>query len=204
MRHHAEHIARGVEHPGDAPLRSVDLLAVAEGHAAFALEPVERFAIGEVVAVMVRHWQTDHLSGLVARGKQRLVVFDHQRHRTAGEGELRVAHERAGQQTAFGQHLEAVAHAEHRHTAIGCGHHRTHDRAARRHRAATQVVAIGKAAGQGDEVELLGQVGIAMPHANCRGAGHLLKGNRHVPVAVRSGECDDRGAHQACSSFSIR
>ncbi len=65
-----------VEHPGDVAARAVDLLGVAERHAALALEPVERRLVGEVVAVVVRHREADRLPGLVAGGEQRLAVLD--------------------------------------------------------------------------------------------------------------------------------
>src|SRR3546814_4975372 len=43
-----------VEHAGDAALRAVDIFGIAEGDAAFAFEPVERIAVGKVIAVVVR------------------------------------------------------------------------------------------------------------------------------------------------------
>ena len=52
--HHAEHVPGGIEHARDLPRRAVDVAGVAERDAAFAFEPVERFGVGEVIAVVVR------------------------------------------------------------------------------------------------------------------------------------------------------
>ncbi len=54
MRHQAEHVAGRVENAGYAPRRTVHLAGIAEGDPAFALEPVERFGIGLVIAVVMR------------------------------------------------------------------------------------------------------------------------------------------------------
>ena len=70
VRHHAQHIALGVEYAGDVARRSVDVLIVAERDLAFALDPVERRGIGEIVAVMMRHRNADRLA---LRGTERRV-----------------------------------------------------------------------------------------------------------------------------------
>ena len=60
MGHQAEHGARLVEDAGDVAARAVGIgfgvtwpcgVAIAEGDAAFAFEPVERLVVGEIVAV---------------------------------------------------------------------------------------------------------------------------------------------------------
>jgi hypothetical protein len=130
--HHAQHVAAIVEHAGDIALRTVDRFGIAERHAAFAFQPVERFGIGVIVAVMVRDRDVDPLARVVAGGEQRLAGFDLQRHVAADEADAGIAHQRAGQQAGFGQHLKAVAHAQHRHAAFGGADHRriTGERAA--------------------------------------------------------------------------
>src|SRR3712207_5761948 len=48
MRHHPEDVAAVIEDAGYVTCRSIDFAAVAEGHTAFAFQPVERFGIGRV------------------------------------------------------------------------------------------------------------------------------------------------------------
>ncbi len=146
----------------------------------------------------------DFLPRLVTAGKQRLAVLDPQRHGAADEGLAGIAHQRAGQQAGFGEHLESVAHAEHGHAAFRLALDAAHDRAVRRHRAGAQIIAIGKTAGQGDEVEPLGKVGIAMPDAQRGVAGDLFDRHRHVAVAIRAGKGDDGGAEAHQPTFSMR
>src|SRR3546814_5562416 len=69
----------------------------------------------------------------------------------------------AGQQAGLRQHLEAVADAEHRHALVGARDDLLHHRRVGRHGAAAQVVAVGEAAGQHDEVDLL-EVAVLVPH----------------------------------------
>jgi hypothetical protein len=106
----------------------------------------------------------------------------------ADEADAGIAHQCAGQQARFGQDLEAVAHAQHRHAAPGRFDHGLHDRRTRRHGARAQIVAIGKPAGNGDEIKAFGQAGVAVPHAVHRAAADLFHCHRHVAVAVRSGK----------------
>ena len=68
-----------------------------------------------------------------------------------------VAHQRAGQHPGLGEHLEAVADADHRNAAARRLLDRLHDRRAGRHRAGAEVVAVGEAAGNADEVDAVGQ-----------------------------------------------
>ena len=91
--------------------------AIAEGHAALAFEPVERRCVGLVIAVVVRDRDEDVLARIILRGEQALAVLDLQRHRPADEVEAGVAHQRARQKPRLGQHLEAVADAQHGHAA---------------------------------------------------------------------------------------
>ena len=73
---------------------------IAERHAAFAFEPVERGVVGEVVAVMVRDRDARSSDPAHSRGEQRLRVFDRQRHVAADEADAGIAQQRAGQQPA--------------------------------------------------------------------------------------------------------
>ena len=75
----------------------------------------------------------------------------------------RVAHQDARQQAAFAENLETVADAEHIAAARGMGAHRVHDLGAAGDGAAAQIVAIGKTAGQDDEIGSGGQIVIVVP-----------------------------------------
>src|SRR3546814_8922922 len=76
MRHHAEHIARIVEHARDAPRRSVDAIGITERDAPFALDPVERRRIGEIIAVVMRDGRSEeHTSELQSLMRISYAVF---------------------------------------------------------------------------------------------------------------------------------
>ena len=92
MRHHAEDIARIVEDAGDVPRGSVDLTGIAEGYAAFALDPVERVRVVLLIAVLVSDRDRDFLARRIGAGEDRLAVFDLQADRAANEVEAGIAH----------------------------------------------------------------------------------------------------------------
>jgi len=70
-----------------------------------------------------------------------------------------------------------------------------HDRRMRRHRAATQIIAVGKAAGNNDQIEVR-QFGVAVPDFERRFAGQALKCVEYVLFAVGAGKNDDGGEHR--------
>src|SRR3546814_13821662 len=69
-----------------------------ERDAPFALDPVERRRIGEIIAVVMRDGDIDLLARVIGGGEQRLAVLDRQRHGAADEVEPGVAHQRDGVQ----------------------------------------------------------------------------------------------------------
>ena len=81
----------------------------------------------------------------------------------ADEAPPRVAHQHARQQSRLAEDLEAVADAEHQPAARGVGAHRVHDPRPRGDRAAAQIIAIGEAAGQHDEIGSRRQSVIVVP-----------------------------------------
>ena len=121
----------------------------------------------------------------------------------AYEAQIGVAHQHAGQQAGFAQDLEAVADAEHEPAARGVGPHRVHDTGPPGDGAAAQVVAVGEAAGQHDEVGAARQLALGVPDRRDPGAG-LAQRPRDVAVAVRAGEDDDGGFHGALSRVMSR
>src|SRR3982074_2872988 len=66
---------------------------------------------------------------------------------------------------------------------------------ARRTRAARQIVAIGKAAGQADQIGV-GQASLAMPDPRRLMAGGALRRHADIVLAVRAGKNDDDGFHR--------
>ena len=109
------------------------------------------------------------------------------------EAQRGVAQQGAGQDAGLGEDLEAVAHAEQVAAARDMLAHRGHHRRMRRHRAAAQIVAVGEAAGDHDQVEA-GEVGLLVPDHARRGA-RAGQRDRHVALAVDAGEDDDAGFH---------
>ena len=150
--HQAQHVALGAQDPGDVGGRAVGVVAIAEGDAVLALEALQAIRIDNVVAVMVCHRQPDRCVA-IARGERagRVTV---ELDEAADEAQVGIADQRTRQQAGFGQDLEAVVDAEHGGSGLGAPHHLAHHGAVGRHRTATQVVAVGEAAGHPDQVEL--------------------------------------------------
>ena len=197
--------ARLVVDAGDVVARAVGIglrgdgaarLAIAEGDAAFAFEPLERGVVGEVAAVLVGDRESDDLAALVAARVDRIVPLDAQSHVAADEFERGVAHQHAGQQPRLGQHLEAVADAEHRGSGARARHHFAHDRRMRRHGAGAEIIAVGEAARQHDQIACR-QHAVAVPDHGRRLARGGFERDRRVAVAIRSGKDDDARFHAA-------
>ena len=153
--------------------------------AAFTLEPVERLLVGEVIAVVMRHRNTDRLALVIAAREQRLAVLDFQCNGAADEILAGIAHQAPGGSPASvstGNRCTPstgfrVPTALDRRASPGCSPPSP----------GPQVIAIGETAGQGDEIEPLGQFGIGMPDLG----GALPRPfdrHRHVAIAVRPGK----------------
>ena len=80
----------------------------------------------------------------------------------ADELEAAIADERAGQQAAFDQDLEAVADAEHQPAIGGELLHRLHHGRELGDGAAAQIIAVGEAAGQNHRIDVA-QAGRVVP-----------------------------------------
>src|SRR3546814_15843220 len=74
---------------------SSDVCSSDLGDAAFAFEPVERIAVGKVIAVVVGDGDADQFALPIAAGKRALAVVDRQRDITADEVEAGISHQRA-------------------------------------------------------------------------------------------------------------
>src|ERR1043165_189678 len=209
VRHQAEDVELLVEHARDPVGRAVDVpfrvalavrIGVAEQYAPFRFEPADRAFAGEVIALAVRHRYADHLAGIVAARERRVGALDLQMHVAAEELHAGVAQQHAGQELGLAQNLEAVAHAHHQGALARVAAHRLHDRRMRGDRAAAQVIAIGEAAGQHDEVGACRKLAFAMPHHRGRAPRDELERPRHVALAIRSWEDDDGSFHDAAGS----
>ena len=117
----------------------------------------------------------------------------------ADETQLRVAHQHAGQQPRLAGDLKAVAHREHEAALRREGAHRVHDRRPRRDGAAAQIIAVGKAARNDDEVGAGRQLAVGMPNHRRLAAGYQLERARHVALAIDAGKDDDGGFHPVTS-----
>ena len=81
-----------------------------------------------VVALAVGDRQAQHLPLAVAAGEIEVVSLDPEEGVAALELQSAVAAQRAGQEARLGEHLEAVADAQHRAALGGVLAHRLHDR----------------------------------------------------------------------------
>ena len=138
-------------------------VAIAERDPAVRLDSLDRLVVGDEIALAVGDGELDHLPGRIAARERGLRVLDPQVLHLADEAALGVAHQHARQQAGFAQDLEAVADAEHQPAARGVVADRLHDRGARGDRAAAQIVAVGEAARQDDEIRPRRQLALGVP-----------------------------------------
>jgi hypothetical protein len=106
MRHQPEHVEMLRINPGDGIKRAVAVgvrrhgpagVAVAEGDAAVAFEPAQGFAVGEIIALAVRHAHLEGLARPVRPRKDRIGALHPQVLNVADEAQVGVAHQHAGQ-----------------------------------------------------------------------------------------------------------
>ena len=117
-----------VPHTGDAVRAAVGVVdfvdrpvrrAVAEHDLPLPFEASQLLGIAHVLSLAVLHRDVEHLARRQVGRDRRLRGLHPQVDLTAHEPERPVADQRAGQQPALTQDLEAVADPEHRTTAIG-------------------------------------------------------------------------------------
>ena len=135
----------------------------------------------------------------IAGGEIAGIGLDPKTHGLADVFQPRIPQQRAGQQSGFRQHLEAVADAQDVAAALCMGLDGLDHRRLRRDGPAAQVVAVGKAAGHADDIDILREGAVLVPyHVDLR--TRRLEGDRKITVTVRSGKDDDRGPHQPSST----
>src|SRR5262249_58826627 len=96
------------------------------------------------------------------------------------------------------------AQAEREPTALGVRADRIHPRSTGGNRATAQIVAMGEAAGNDDEISPGGKRMLRMPHHRGLAAGDEPQGARHVTLAIDAREDENGCLHQRPSSFSAQ
>src|SRR5690242_15174159 len=111
MRHHSHYVSLAVQYAGDVTLRPVRIIEVAEEHAVFRLQFVERVLIGDVAALSVRDRDAQNLAALRRARERRSRCFDAQVHSAADEPEAAIADQRTGKESGLDENLEPIANS---------------------------------------------------------------------------------------------
>src|SRR6516165_10568175 len=121
MRHQAQNVEPFRIDPGNIINRAIRiglaveiaaLVAIAEGDAAFRLDPADRLVIGDIISFAMRNCDLDDLALQILRGEGRVRAFDPQMLHLADEAQIRVAHQDTWQEAAFDEDLKTIANAE--------------------------------------------------------------------------------------------
>ena len=162
VRHQRRHVALVVGHAGHRADRAVGVVAVAQQHLAAGLQLGHLRRVGEPATVVVLHRDRQHRRRSEQPGQPGRLTLDRERHVVAPELEAGIRPQHTRHQAGLGQHLEAVADAQHRPPGGGVGTHALHHRRQRRQGARPQVVAVAETAGDDHGVHAA-QVGIGVP-----------------------------------------
>ena len=100
------------------------------------------------------------------------------------------------QQTGLDQHLKAVANADLWSAGSRVFCHGLHDRGKTGNGPGTQVISIGKTAGEDQHINVL-RIGVFMPKPDGLGMGKQADGIGHVLVAIGPGKGDYAPFHRA-------
>lgn len=187
VRHHAKNITILVDDTGDIIDGTVGVCAfcITKHHLPIVFQLLERFTLGKIIAVMMRDRATYDFALPVLPGKNRVGIGDFKLNLLADEFERGIAHQRARQETGFNQNLEAIAHAKHAGSTGGLAPDRLHDRHARGDGATAQIIAVGKATGYDDQIDI-GNLGFGLPDGYGGLAGDFGQCSNHVPVTVQA------------------
>jgi hypothetical protein len=203
VRHQTEDVAAFVADAGDVFHRAVGIgrrrrlafgVDVAQQNLPVFVQPLESYGVGVIAALAVLDRHFEQLAALETRRERRVALLDPQMHRTADELQIGVAHQRAGQQAGLAKNLKAVANPQHEPAAPGKPHHAAQDRREARHRAAAQVIAVGKAARQNNAIEVAGQL-VLVPEQLDLLAELGLERVKNVVIVARPGKSDDTPTH---------
>ena len=113
----------------------------------------EGFGVGVIVALAVGNGDAKSLTHAAPGGEGGVGPFGSQVCPLAPVFQVRIAHQDAGQQTGFAQHLEAVADADNQPSFGGVPVKRGHDRGKAGYGPGPQVVAIGETAGEDNAIK---------------------------------------------------
>ncbi|MCY1242456.1 hypothetical protein D9M72_554160 [compost metagenome] len=139
---------------------------------------------------MVGDRRADDLALRVGAGEVGVGIDHFELDLAADELERGIAHQRARQEAGLDEDLEAVADAENLDALFRLGLDRLHDRHARCDRATAQIVAIGEAARDDDQIDI-GDIRFRLPDGDRSLAGNLGEGRDHVAVAVEARKLND-------------
>jgi hypothetical protein len=194
MRHHAKDIAFVVQNSGDVTLGSVGVVEVAKRDSIFAAKGIQRSFVSDIAALAVSDGHSKNFSFLIGTREGRMRGRNLEAYWLADEFQSAVAHESAGEKSAFDQDLESVANADH-WTATGREpFHRRHYGREFGNRAAAKIVAIRETAGKDNGVAIAYGL-IAMPKELGRVAEVVSDCVPSIVVAVAAREDDDPEFH---------
>ena len=114
MRHHAEHIALRIDNAGDVIDRAIWIGAcgIPEHDLAVILDRLQRFFVGEIVAIVMGNRAADDLALFVGAAEGGVGIDHFQLDFLADELQRGIAHQRTRKQTGFNQDLEASPPAD--------------------------------------------------------------------------------------------
>ena len=167
------------------------------------LEFKESRLIGEIIALSVRDGNPENLPFRKSACERCRGVLNAQAHEPADELERFVPQERAGEETGFGEDLEAVADADHELSPLGLFSHGIHHGRESRNRSRPQVVAVAEPAGENEAVELR-DVPLFVPDEFRVFLKNVLQDPVTIIIAIRTGENDYTEFHYELAAGSWR
>ena len=145
MRHEAKNIPLRIADSRDVifgPIgvprfrRASPCVAVAEQDAAIQLKLLQQGLIGEITAFAMGDGKAKNRSRPRRIGERAVMALDPDMNVLANEVQSPIPDQRARQQTAFAENLEAIANSNHQTSVCGEAGHRGHDRRKARDRPA--------------------------------------------------------------------
>jgi hypothetical protein len=169
-------------------------VAIAKGDEALVFQACECPGIADIIAFAMGNADIDDLPRRIGAGEGCVAAFDLEMLPLAGEPQVGIANQHAGQQPCFAGNLEAIADGQNKSAACAVAAHGVHDRCTRGNRTRAEIVAIGETTGQDHEVRAARQGHVGVPGMRHRRAG-LLQGPGDVAFAIGAGKGDDGCAH---------
>src|SRR5258708_26894733 len=204
MRHHAEHVAPGVDDASDVVPRPVWVgarhdtairIAKTKHDLPCLPEPRQRGGIGEVAALAVRDGDAQDPSLLALRREWEIGPLDDEVGPLAAKLERGVSDESAWEQARLAQDLKPIADAPHQTAPVGELADLLHHRSEPGDRPGAQVVAVCKAARQDHAVAAF-EVGVLVPQVGEVRAQYLVDHPAAVAVRPRAREYDHSKLHR--------